>query len=156
MKKLTFLVLALVSLSAFAQTKSETTKYLAVGYSIGNHVDGKSLDETSYPSLEYGVTRNNLSLGLVVGRGATRGIAQTGDNLAQYYYEGKVTQAFPFTKEVSGNVVLGLGSYFITDNAVFVEYGFGLTRTIGKITYGLTYSNWDKVDYVTPSLSYSF
>ena len=156
MKKVTFLLLALVSLSAFAQTKSATTKYLAVGYSIGNRVDGKHFDEISYPSLEFGVTRNNLSLGLSVGRGQTCGIAQTGDKLSQYFYEGRVTQAFPFTKEVSGNVILGVGSYFITDNAVFVEYGFGLTKTCGKITYGLSYTNWDKVGYLTPSLSYSF
>lgn len=160
MKKLILVLVALVGLTVSAQAQEKSAKtsthYLSIGYSIGNHQDGKHFDETSYPSIEYGVTRDNLSLGLAIGRGQTCGLAQAGDKLDQYYFEGRATQSFPFTKCISGNVALGVGSYFATNDAVFVEYGFGLTRTCGSITYGLSYSNWDKVDYVTPSVSFSF
>ena len=160
MKKLILVLVALIGLTVSEQAQekstSKSTHYLSVGYSIGNHQNDKQFSETSYPSIEYGFTRSDLSLGLAVGRGQTFGLAQAGDKLDQYYYEGRATQSFPFTKCVSGNVALGLGSYFATNNAVFVEYGFGLTRTCGSVTYGLSYSNWDKVDYVTPSVSFSF
>jgi hypothetical protein len=160
MKKLILVLVALVGLTVSAQAQekstSKSTHYLSIGYSIGNHQDGKHFDETSYPSIEYGVTRSDLSLGIAIGRGQTCGLAQAGDKLNDYYYEGRATQAFPITKSVSGNVVFGIGSYFKTDDKVFVEYGFGLTKSYGKITYGLSYSNWDSVNYVTPSVSLSF
>lgn len=74
MKKITslFAVLLIVLTNAFAQTDSVKTKlYTAIGISIG-HVDPSdasidNFNKASYPSLEIGLSRKNLSLGAVFG-----------------------------------------------------------------------------------------
>jgi hypothetical protein len=73
-----------------ASTQAETTvdttatpkwsKYVAVGLSISNGNSYENNDNTttfdmaSYPSLEFGFSRENISLGVVLGRGNFRGL----------------------------------------------------------------------------------
>jgi len=155
MKKI--LVVLLVSLSAMnmsAQESVETTptlsKYVCVGLSITN-TQGASFDTTSYPSLEFGVCKDNVSLGLAVGRGNLRGLGKSTDVISNYYGELRLVPSFDLGM-VNGSVILGVGSYY-AHNTTFVEYGVGLSKTYGDLTFGVSYSNWDGGDYITPSIS---
>ena len=157
MKKLVILVLALVSLSAVAQTKSTTTKYLTIGYSIGNHKDGTTFNEVSYPSIEGGIVCNNeISFGVQIGRNQTKDIFKKDDAIQNYYWEVKLSPVFKLGP-IDGNVSFGLGNYFKTDiSNYFADYGFGISKTYYKITYGIGASNWAGTNYLTPSITYNF
>lgn len=201
MKKLVLVLVVLVSINTFAQKKGKTaitaaktlsdsivvdtvktdskwSKYVAIGLSMssGNSYDTndniKTFKESSYPSIELGVSRENISFGAVLGRGNLKGLFasqytdkdntrdgehyQTSDRLSNYYWEVKAVPSFPLGA-VSANLIFGIGSYMTqAKGSMFIEYGSGIAYTSGKITYGLSYSNWDGMDYITPSLSYSF
>ena len=38
----------------------------------------------------------------------------------------------------------------------FIEYGGGISYTLGSFSYGITGSNWDGITYVTPSITFNF
>jgi hypothetical protein len=168
MKKTLLLVLALISFGAFAQTEKDstkvtTTKYVAVGLSM-SLTSNESFAYSSYPSVEVGITRNDVSYGVVFGRGSLKGFAESDDRLSNYFYEFKVSPSVSLGY-VNANIILGIGGYINSGgqdpalgdtNSTFVEYGFGLSKSFGNLSYGLSYSNWDGLDYVTPSVSYSF
>lgn len=160
MKKLFLVLFAFFALTVTAQeqtttpTTSSYTPYVSVGLSMSNS-NGVSFNESSYPSVELGVTRNNVSVGVVLGRGQLRGIGEDTDVLSEYFYEFKVSPSFNLGT-VSGNVILGVGSYFDTSNAMFIEYGLGVSKSYGNLGVGLSYTNWNGTDYVTPSLTFSF
>lgn len=176
-----------------ASTQVETTvdttatpkwsKYVAVGLSISNgnsyenNLNTTTFDEASYPSLEFGFSRENLSLSAVIGRGNFRGLGNRNylsgygltdneldynkpiydtDNLAKYYWEVKATPSFPLGI-INASLIFGAGSYFSNDKGnTFIEYGSGISYTVGKFTYGVCYTNWDGIDYITPNISYGF
>ena len=165
-------------------TKSKWSKYVAVGFSISsgnsyeNNLNTTTFDEASYPSLEFGFSRENLSLSVVLGRGNLRGLGDSNyftgnyetlengeldlskpiydtDNLSKYYWELKATPSFPLGV-VTASLIFGGGSYFSNDKGnTFIEYGSGISYTKGKFTYGVCYTNWDGVDYITPNVSFS-
>lgn len=182
MKKVLFLLLALISLTAFGQKKhshivhsspmakiSDSTnvdlpvlkKYISIGMSIssGNTYDTNeskySFSESCYPSIEGGVTYSNISLGIVLGRGSFKGFGSSSDVIQNYYYEIKASPSFPLGI-VDANIIFGIGSYINAPNAMFIEYGSGISYTKNKLTYGVNYTNWDGVDYITPCLTYNF
>lgn len=168
MKKLFFTLIALIALTVTAQaqtdsTKVKTTKYVSVGLSI-NPTTNDTFEYSSYPSVEVGITRNDVSYGVLFGRGSLKGLGDSVDTFSNYFYEFKVSPSVSLGY-VNANLILGIGGYINsggqnstngdTDSS-FVEYGFGLSKSYGNLSYGLSYSNWDGLDYVTPSLSYSF
>lgn len=183
MKKIILLAILLVSVMTFGQkrlvgttasTQTETTvdttatskvkwsKYIAIGLSIsngndyGDNTNVTTFDMASYPSIEFGFSRENISLGVVIGRGSLRGLGTNKDKFTNYYWEVKAVPSFPLGV-VNANLIFGSGSYFNNDKGnTFIEYGTGISYTNGNYTYGISYSNWDGVDYITPSLSYSF
>jgi hypothetical protein len=155
--------------STQAETSTDTTatpkvkwsKYVAVGLSIssGNSYENNSntttFDEASYPSVEFGFSRENISLGAVIGRGNLRGLGTNEDKFSNYYWEVKVVPSFPLGV-VNASLIFGAGSYFSNDKGnTFIEYGSGISYTVNKFTYGVCYTNWDGVDYITPNISYS-
>jgi hypothetical protein len=176
--------------STQAETSTDTTatpkvkwsKYVAVGLSISsgnsyeNNLNTTTFDEASYPSLEFGFSRENLSLSVVIGRGNFRGLGDrnyfsgyglddnnkldynkpiyTTDNFGKYYWEVKATPSFPLGV-VNASLIFGAGSYFSNEvGNTFIEYGSGISYTVGKFTYGVCYTNWDGIDYITPNVSY--
>lgn len=180
MKKILVLAILFISVTTFGQkrtagaalsTQVDTTSvtkskkyvpYVAVGLSIssGNTYDmndnAYSFEDSSFPSVEVGVTRENLSVGAVFGRGNLTNLGQKTDEISNYYWELKVVPSFPLGV-VNVNLLFGGGSYFNGKNgSTFIEYGTGITYSRGDFSYGVTYSNWDGIDYITPSLSYSF
>jgi hypothetical protein len=108
----------------------------------------------SYSSLEFGVIYNDVAAGLVFGRGSLQGVFDKTDNIRNYFYELKVSPSFPIGK-VYGNIILGVGGYIDTKHN-FIEYGLGVSYTHKKIGYGVSFTNWDGVDYVTPSITFNF
>jgi hypothetical protein len=163
MKKLFFTLIALIALTVTAQaqtdsTKVKTTNYVSASLSLANSVEGKSFNETTYASVEYGIVRNGVAYGLAVGRGqlqSNRVFNGSTTNLQNYFWEVRVQPTFPLGS-VTGSVILGAGSYFGSSDAGFIEYGVGVSKSYGDLSYGLSYSNWDGINYVTPSVSYSF
>jgi hypothetical protein len=155
MKKLFLVLFAFIALTVNAQeqkTTPTTTKYVSFGLSVSNF--NETFSDNSYPSIEVGVTRNDVSYGLVFGRASLRGLGESNDTLSNYFYEVKVTPSVSLGY-LNANLILGVGGY-INQNRSFVEYGGGLSKTFGNTTYGLSYTNWDGVDYLTPSVSFSF
>lgn len=150
-----------------AAPKVKWSKYVAVGLSIsngndyGDNANTTTFDEATYPSLEFGFSRENLSLGFVLGRTNLRGIGQSSynlgedtDNLAKYYWEVKATPSFSLGI-VNASIIFGAGSYFSNEKGnTFIEYGSGISYTVNKFTYGVCYTNWDGIDYITPNISY--
>ena len=162
---------------------SKWSKYIALGVSIsngndyGDNLNKTTFDEASYPSVEFGFSRENLSLSVVLGRGNFRGLGNhnyisgyesnkdlpnygepiyTSDNFGKYYWEVKATPTFPLGV-VNASIIFGAGSYFSNEvGNTFIEYGSGISYTVGKFTYGVCYTNWDGIDYITPNISYGF
>ncbi len=181
MKKLILLAILLVSTTNFAQKKrspnavavktntSDTTEvvkskwknYIAVSISMssGNTYDTNESEytfcEAAYPTVEFGFSKGNLMAGLAVGRGNFAGMWTKEDNISDYYAEIRLTPSFALGI-IDANVVFGAGSYLVSTKGFFIEYGSGISYTKGDYTYGIGYSNWDGVDYISPSVSYTF
>jgi hypothetical protein len=179
------------SVDSVKTDKPKWSKYVALNLSISNGNDygdnsnSYEFRDAAYPSLEFGVSRDNLSLGFVLGRGNLRGLGSrkyfsgnyeqvldettacpydykngdkiyTSDSIGNYYWEVKVVPSFPLGA-VNANIIFGAGSYF--NNQVgngFIEYGSGISYSVGKITYGVCYTNWDGIDYITPNVTIGF
>jgi hypothetical protein len=161
MKKILTLICVLFATVTFAQSSADTTKfkvggYLSIGLSVTNYKDSYDKKDTtffttSYSGIEGGITYGNFGAGLVLGRGnlnfKERGISN-------YFYEVKTFYCFPI-KRFTGTVLFGYGGYFEPNNN-FIEYGGGVSYGVGHFSYGITYSNWDGVNYLTPSITYNF
>jgi len=157
MKKLfTLALICLMSTIVFAQTdstksKPKATPYVSIGVSVTN---SNNFSMTSYPSFEAGICAKNLGLALVVGRGNFYQLGSPSDKIENYYYEAKATASCPIGI-LTGTVLLGYGQYFNVKHN-FIEYGGGFSYTEGRMGYGVIYSNWDGVNYVTPCITLNF
>lgn len=152
MKKLLLVLMVLVSVESWGQcSENSLNKYVSWGVSMSNNSD---FNTGSYSSLEFGVIYNDVAAGLVFGRGSLQGVFDKTDNIRNYFYELKVSPSFPIGK-VYGNIILGVGGYIDTKHN-FIEYGLGVSYTHKKIGYGVSFTNWDGVDYVTPSITFNF
>jgi hypothetical protein len=148
MKKILLVLMVAAGITASAQ--STTSNYVAVGVSMTN-AKGDTFSNTSYPSLEVGMTKaygtHSVSYGVAAGFNSFSD--------GHTWVEAKVTPSVPLGP-FNGNVIFGVGTFF-EKNTSFVEYGFGMSKTCkGGFTTGLSYSNWAGTNYVTPSVSYSF
>lgn len=160
MKKLFLILIAVLATTvATAQTScckkdsaSGVDYYVSAGLSISNNGD-TTFSYTSYPSIEFGVMKNNFSLGLVVGRG---NFVRTGgvDYFSNYWTEVKAAVYVP-VGNFNAYGLLGVGSYF-EDRGIFVEYGAGFAYSFNKLGVFAQASNWDSYWYVTPGISYTF
>ena len=125
--------------------------YLGGDISLSNGNDFKT---NTFISMEYGVCSANFGAAVVFGRGNIDGMGRKGDNLTNYFLEGKVMGYIPIGNLVS-TVMFGYGGYVNTPN-MFIEYGAGIGYTKKNITYGILYSNWGGTNYITPNISYNF
>jgi len=152
MKKLLIFILSLMIINTYGQNdSSKINMYTNIGLSLTNGDDFKS---NSFAAIETGFVKSNISGGLAIGRGSLSGINNT-DNIKNYYYEIK-TSAYYQIELVSANLIFGLGN-FINTKYIFIEYGLGISYTPHKkISYCITYSNWNNVNYITPNISYNF
>lgn len=164
MKKLFYVLFAFIALTVTAQAqetnKSKLTQYVSASMSLipSDRTEGQTLANTSYASVEYGVFYKDVMYGLSIGRGQLSGTVASNianKNFNNYFWEVRVQPTFPLGS-ITGNLIIGAGSYFGTSGAGFVEYGLGASKSYGDLSYGLSYSNWDGINYVTPSVSYSF
>jgi len=152
MRKLLVVLMIMVSVISWSQCgENEINKYVSWGLSLSNNTN---FNTGSYSSLEFGVIYNDVAAAIVLGRGSLDGVFRSNDVLSNYFYELKVVPSFPIGK-LYGNVILGVGSYVDTKHN-FIEYGFGVSYTHKRIGYGVSISNWDGIDYLTPSVSYNF
>jgi hypothetical protein len=161
MKKILTILSLLVATSMFGQdtmtyvnqkkVKTPITPYVSVGLSMSNMDNFRN---GTYFGLESGVCIDNLSLGVVLGRGSVSGAFKSGDKSSNYFYEAKSSGSFPLGK-LNGVVFFGVGGYFNTSH-MFIEYGTGFYYQSGHVSYGVSYSNWDNVNYVTPNVTYNF
>lgn len=155
MKKIiTIILICFISINIIGQsdsTKFKASIYTSVGLSVST---GNVFLTSSYPSIEGGIMRDNLCLGVVLGRGNFLGMGRSDDNIQNYYYEGKVTACFPLGV-LTGSVIFGYGGYFKSQH-MLIEYGGGVSYTVGKLSYGVLCSNWDGVVYMTPNITFNF
>lgn len=158
MKKIICLILVfLITASSFAQsdsTKTKTNFYASAGISIG-HVDQNdesinSFNKASYPSLEIGLTRKNLSLGAVFG---FENVLVSSSS--RKFYELKTAISYP-VGNYSGYALFGVGSYFENSFSNFIEYGAGFSYAPSKLGYFVQYSNWARANYISVGVSYNF
>ena len=157
MKKILILGMLFISTLICAQESTNDSKigyYGAVGLSIGNS-EGSDFQSTSYPSIEGGITKDNITLGLAVGRSslADFGTELKGSNIENYWYEVKTTVSQPIGK-TNGYLVFGLGNY-INTSQVFIEYGVGVSYMPKKLGYFIQASNWDGLWYNSVGVSFN-
>lgn len=187
MKKIILMFTLLLSATMFAQEvetpkvdspKSLVSYYASVGLSITNlqtkDADGNTVEsdftDAAYPSVEFGVTKGSLSLGVIVGRGSlnfkdankleeylSENPNTTKRNIKEiqrYYYELKAAVSQP-VGNASVYALFGVGNY-VDQNHIFIEYGAGIGYAPSKLGCFVQASNWDGIWYVTPGLSYTF
>ena len=141
------------SYTAKAQDADHSTPdlYIASGLSISNTED-LTFGERSYPSIELGLFTDGITLALVTGRSSNDYNSE--ENLSNYWWEVKTAVSIP-TKSFDIYGLLGVGNYFSTSR-LFIEYGVGFSRTLGKFSYFAQVSNWDNLWYITPGFAYTF
>lgn len=149
-----------ITIDSTKVSNSKWSKYIALGVSISNGNDygdnsnKYAFQESAYPNIEFGFTRENLSLSGVIGRKNFKSLGNYVDGIKNYYWEVKATPTFPLGV-VNASIIFGVGTYF--NNEVgngFIEYGSGISYTVNKFTYGICYTNWDGIDYITPNILY--
>lgn len=151
MKKL-FLLIAVILIVQNIYSQETQSKFLffsGVSLSLSN---GEPFSETSYPSIENGIMYKNVYGSVVIGRENLTFSEK--DCIENYFYELKVGTTFPIGC-VSGTVFGGYGKYF-SSLYNFIEFGAGISYTYKKFSYGINYSNWNNVNYVTPSLTFNW
>jgi len=159
-KTILLLLVMLMSTVAFSQTEVETTEvettktslwnpYIAVGLSV---TDSNDFDATSYVSAEFGTTMDNFAVGVVFGRNNLVNLGED-ENLDGYWTELKVAASTPLGF-VDGYALVGVGTYFDV-GGTFLEYGAGISKSLGAVDVFLQVSNWDGTTYVTPGISVS-
>jgi hypothetical protein len=157
MKKVLFLLVALISLGANAQTSTDSTKTVGsknLFVSVGLSTSQGDFATNSYPSIELGYTHENISYSAVFGRGDFNGVFRNDDNLGNYWFEAKFSPSYS-VGPLNGFLIAGGGAYF-NSNHYFAELGAGLSYTHNRFTYGAAFSNWDTKNYVTPFISVNF
>lgn len=141
MKKLLFAFMMLFAVSIYAQEKGNF--YASTGLSVTNSND---FTNSSFYSVEGGYTKNNFSYGVVLG---------TNDlNFNKFWYEGKIAYTLNFN-QVDPYVLLGVGSYF-DQYKLFLEYGFGVSKSFGPVAPYIQFSNWNTANYITAGFTLNF
>ena len=160
MKNILTIICILFATSTFAaspdSTKIDTTKYKLDGYiSLGLSVTNTSdFLTSSYAGVEGGIIYRDFGAGIVFGRGSLRGLGSKSDVISAYFIEGKISYSCSLNL-LTITPFFGYGSY-VNTNHTFIEYGVGLSKTFNKVSIGVSYSNWDSVNYLTPNITYNF
>lgn len=167
MKNLFTILAIFATLFASAQCHTDSTAaccskptfspYVSFGVSMTNTKepsDSTRFSVRNYMGLEGGVCYGNLGLGLVLGRSFLQGTFSSNDDISNYFAEVKSTVTQP-VGNVNVTALFGYGNYLDTKR-YFIEYGVGMSYSVNKFAYGMTYSNWDNNNYVTPSITYNF
>ncbi len=158
MKKIIYLISAfLITANSFAQsdsTKSKISYYTSVGISISNvnknDENTNSFNKASYPSLEIGLMRNNVSLGAVFGFENLLVSSST-----RKFYELK-TAIYRPVGQCTIYGLFGVGAYFEKNLNSFIEYGSGFSYAPKKVGYFVQYSSWAGTNYVSTGIVYNF
>ena len=149
MKKLFLLMFTIATAFASAQT---TDVYISGGLSMTN---GEDFKNNNYASLEAGICKNEMGFGAVFGRSFLDGAFRKDDIIGNYFWELKTSYTKDFGKSTKFYFLLGYGGYF-SSSRYFIEYGGGFSYSLSpKFSLFLQYSNWDKVNFVTPGFSYT-
>ena len=163
MKKITFLLIAIISFTLNVNAQSDTSKikvseYISTGISVTN---GDKFSDNNYGWIEGGIGIKNFSAGIAVGRVSLGNrinykdsVSSLKEDARNYYWELKAYGNFPLGV-LSGNVILGYGGVFNSTHN-FIEYGIGISYSKKVIGYGISISNWDNVYYVSPGISVNF
>ena len=116
--------------------------YTALGLSNTNTVNDPL--ETMYPSIEFGATKDNITLAVLGGPNSFK------DTRA--WIEAKGCYSFPLGK-VDGFLVGGTGTY-INQKGMFIEYGVGISYPIKRWSVFSQISSWDGTVFLTNGVSY--
>lgn len=135
------------------ETKSVNTLTHYVSLGLSMHLQG-DWQENSYATVEGGVTCNNISYGAVFGRSNLVDVFDK-DQITNYFWEAKISPNYKLVGNLTGSLIAGAGGYFGSDD-YFTEVGVGIGYTHENVSIGLSFSNWDEVNYLSPSISYSF
>lgn len=157
MKKIMIALCAFAALSATAQTDSTKTKLkpyasacVSIGHDDPNDPAIDNFNKASYPSVELGLSGENVSLGAVFG---FENFLVTSDT--RPFYELKTSVSKPIGK-ASIYALFGVGAYVETGFNNFIEYGAGFSYMPGRVGYFVQYSKWARTDYVSTGLTFSF
>ncbi|MBK9451597.1 MAG: hypothetical protein IPN95_19730 [Bacteroidetes bacterium] len=151
MKTFLLIALTLLTLSVYSQadsTKKHLNCYVSGSFSTSVNDNFK---QGSYAGLELGVCLKNLMFGVASGRG-NLDFSTTG--IQDYWFEVKAYACLPIGA-VKGFAVAGWGQYYGTNHS-FIEYGVGAAYSVKQWDFSLTVSNWDRVVYLSPGVTFNF
>lgn len=144
----------LLSIFLITNVNAQYQGYVSGGLSMTN-TGVSQFNSSNYASLEVGVTKKEMSFGAIFGRSSLGGAFQRTDRIGDYFWELKASATKNLGSSLNGYVLLGYGGYFRSGN--FIEYGAGLSYMIDdKFSFFLQYSNWDKVNFISPGICYTF
>lgn len=165
MKKL---VLSLAALLGTVVMSAQEVKTAPVAQSITTHFVSVSTsiptvsNAKAYPSIEFGHTTNDVSYSLVFGRGDFDKMFSGGDNIKDYYLEYKIVPSTTIGRMTFG-AVIGAGTYLghsAKSNNMrqpfFGEIGGVASYSIKKFSVGVSFTNWDGLNFLTPSITYNY
>lgn len=148
MKRILFVIMALISISAFSQeSKSKISGYVSGGLSIPGGT--QSFKTRSYASIETGICYENLTAGLVIGRASLDKA-----DFHNMFWELKASPSISLSP-VFGYAVLGYGGYMDYKKS-FLEYGVGILYPVKNTSYFMQITNWDEINYMSVGLTYNF
>jgi hypothetical protein len=144
---ITFLVAAL-ALASNAQTEQKIGKYAAVSYSFGA---GSKINQASYGSAELGVTKENASFGVAVGRSSF-----DPDLKNQLFVEPKTSVTLVQAGIARGYATMGAG-FWPGTNDFFIEYGAGVLFSAKDAQdIAVQWSNWAGGNYISVGYVWNF
>lgn len=127
------------------------TFYVSAGISISNvnkaNPAADNFNKASYPSIEVGLTKKNVSGGIVMGYEnmlvdkTTRGFAELKTSFS--YVNGSFAEYALF----------GVGAYAQNSLVTFIEYGVGFAWMPKSTGVFIQYSNWANANYVSVGIT---
>lgn len=156
MKKVFSSILLILSLGLFAQDPPKSKHFTLDGYVSGSisTSTGDNFKQNTYPSIEVGVCKNNISFGFNTGRLNLDKSPYKDENIHNYYYELKASASFSLGS-IKGYGIIGWGQYYDSRHS-FLEYGGGFVYSIKHIDIVLQVSSWDRQMYLSPGIVYNF
>jgi hypothetical protein len=154
MKKI---ILALAVMAGVSMSAQDKTQFISINASIP-----MAHAANPYPSIEFGHVIDDVQYSLVFGRGDFDKIFSHKDMIKDYFVEYKIVPTTSIWKLTFGGIV-GAGTYLgHSDKSnnkrqpFFGEIGSVVTYNIKPFGVSVSFTNWDGVNYLTPSITYNY
>lgn len=161
MKKVILALAVMAGISMSAQDKGTTPPKKNQFISINTSIP-MAHAANPYPSIEFGHVTDDVAYSIVFGRGDFDKMFSNKDMIKHYFLEYKIVPTTSIGKLTLG-AVIGAGAYLGGSDKsnnkrqpFFGEIGGVATYNVKQFGIGVSFTNWDGVNYLTPSITYNY